>query len=123
MKEDFSNRMTNLEEDSQIRMESIRTATEENINQVRTDLGKRCQEIDTAVNEVRGQGQHKQEKIEKIQRREITKIREELDIISNRPTVISHLQHLDNRELINFKIYRRNPMEFLEQIEETIEKT
>ena len=60
------------------------------------------------------------EKIEEIQRREIPQLREELEIIGNRPTLVSHLQHMDNREAINCKLYKRNPMEFLERVEEQL---
>ena len=82
-KEDFGNRMTNHEEDSQIQMESIQTATEENITQVRTDFGKKCRDIDAAISEVCGQGQHNRDKMEEIQKREIAKIREELGLINS----------------------------------------
>ena len=44
-------------------MESIQKETEEDLKQVRTDFGKRCRDIDTAVNEVRGQGQHNHETV------------------------------------------------------------
>ena len=93
-KEDFGERMTNMEEDSQIRIESIKTATDQNITQVRTDFGEKCREIDTAVSEVRGQGQQNKNKIEEIQQREIAKIREELEVINNRPPVMTQYQHL-----------------------------
>ena len=83
-------------------------------DRVWTDFGEKCREIDTAVNEVRGQGQQNKNRIEEIQQREIAKIREELEVINNRPPVMTQYQHMDNREVINFKQYRRNPMEFLE---------
>ena len=123
VKTDFVTRMTKFEEVSHTQIEAIRTTTAEGLQQVRTDLGEKCRGIDTAVNEVRGQGQHNREKIEEIQNREITKIREELEIINNRPPIISQFQHIDNREAINFKSYKRNPMEFMERVGEQLSKT
>ena len=83
----------------------------------RQDFGEKCREIDTAVSDVRGQGQHNKNKIEEIQKREIAKISEELEVINNRPPIILQYQHMDNREVINLKQYRRNPMEFLERVD------
>ena len=75
------------------------------------------------IRDRRGQGQHNREKIEEIQNREIMKIREELEIINNRPPIISQFQHMDNRETINFNSYKRNTMEFLERVREQLAKT
>ena len=47
-------------------------------------------------------------------------IREELEMIQSRPFSVSNIQTTDNREGINFKNYKKNPMEFLERIEENI---
>ena len=76
--------------------------------------------IETTVNEVRTQVNDNQEKIEEIQCWEIPKIRGELETIGNRPTIVSHLQHADNREAMNFKAYKRNPMEFLARVDEIL---
>ena len=89
----------------------------------RQGFGEKCRDIDTAVSEVRGQGQHNRDKIEEIQKREIAKIREELEIITSRPPMISQFQHMDNREVINFKQYKGNPMELLERVDEQLAKT
>ena len=69
------------------------------------------------------QGQHNRDKIEEIKKREIAKIREELEVINSSPPIISQFQHMDNREVINFKQYKRNLMEFLERVDEQLAKT
>ena len=68
------------------------------------------------MNDVKGQVNNNKEKIEEIHQRELVNIREELEMIRSRPFSISNIQTNDNREGINFKNYKKNPMEFLERI-------
>ena len=95
---DLDTKIGQVEESSHAQMQSIRT-----------DFGDKCLDIDTAISEVRGQGQCNQERIEGLQR-----------TVDNRPTSISNIQPMDNQEAISFKTYRRNPMEFLERVNEQL---
>ena len=57
-----------------------------------------------------------------MQRREIPRMREEIENIGNRPAVMPQFQHVDNREAMNFRAYKRNPMEFLARIDEILSR-
>ena len=72
------------------------------------------------MNSVQGQATQNKEEIEEMKQRELLNIREELEMIRNRPIHVQHLQNLDNRETITFKHYKRNPLEFLERVEEQL---
>ena len=60
------------------------------------------------------------DKVEEIWRRELINIREELEIIRNRPMNYTPVPWGENREVINFKDYRRIPLEFLVRLEELL---
>ena len=94
--------------------------TQEDIERVQARIGERIEDINANMNNVKGQVINNKEKIEEIHQRELVNIREELEMIRSRPFSISNVQPTDNREVINFKNYKKNPMEFLERIEENI---
>ena len=58
-------------------------------------------------------------KIEEISRREL-QLQEEVDSWRDRTCQHSHTNNHENRESINFRNYKRNPMEFLKRLEEVI---
>ena len=60
------------------------------------------------------------EKIEELRQWEIVQMREEIEIIHNRPVQGQYIQPTDNRDVINFKNYKKNPIEFLERIDENL---
>ena len=49
-------------------------------------------------------------------------MQEELDALREKPCSSTHIFTNENREVINFKSYRRNPIEFLKRVEELIER-
>ena len=58
----------------------------------------------------------------KRQQRELVNIRKEVEMIRSRPFSVSSVQPTENREVINFKNYKKNPMGFLERIEGNISR-
>ena len=97
--------------------------TQEKIEKVQEKVEEKIKHMEVNVNSVKNQVTNNTEKIEEIHKRELVNIREELEIVRNRPFNVPNFQLADNREIINFKNYRKNPMEFLERIEENIAKT
>ena len=61
--------------------------------------------------------------IDNIQEVQLKNLREDLDRVSYRPACSVQHNMLDNRENINFKNYRRNPVEFLERVDECLQRT
>ena len=45
---------------------------------------------------------------------------EEIEIIRNRPVQGQYIQPTDNRDVINFKNYKKNPIQFLERVDENL---
>ena len=43
--------------------------------------------------------------------------------LKDRPFISSHIPCNENREIINFRNYKRNPIEFLERVEESLSRT
>ena len=66
-----------------------------------------------------GQINTNKNKIEEISRREL-QLQEEVDSWRDRTCQNSHTNNHENRESINFRNYKRNPMEFLKRLEEVI---
>ena len=56
------------------------------------------------------------------QRRELDDLRDEMHRLQTIPTFLSGLSHLEGRDQIEFRTYSKNPLEFLERIEEIIQR-
>ena len=80
----------------------------------------RCEEISASVDTVRTLTVANREKIEELRQREIVQMREEIEVIRNRPIQGQYIQPTDNRDAINFKNYRKNPIEFLARVDENL---
>ena len=78
--------------------------------------------IHAAMTNITGQVRQNQEKIELLSERDLSSIREEIEIIRNRPTNIASISTTENHEGINVKHYKRKPMEFLARIKEKFAK-
>ena len=75
----------------------------------------------TTINKIDEKTQENKEKIREISQKE-KQMQEELDALREKPCSSTHIFTNENREIINFKSYRRNPIEFLKRMEELIEK-
>ena len=85
------------------------------------DVNDRVEKVHTAINKVDGQTKENKEKIQGISQRE-RQMQEELDTLREKPCHNTHIITSENRDVINFRSYRWNPMEFLKRVEELIEK-
>ena len=56
------------------------------------------------------------------QQREFNDIRGEMHRLRTLPNILSGLTHLEDREQIDFRAYVKNPLEFLERVEEVINR-
>ena len=88
----------------------------------RTTLGERCEEISVKVDAVKHQVTSNRDQLTERQEREFNDIRDEMNRLRTFPSVLSGLTHLDGREQIDFRAYIKNPLEFLERVEEIISR-
>lgn len=86
------------------------------------ELEDRLITIDVEIKQIEGQAVDNKEEIEKMKQQEIVDIRKELEEIRNRATPIINYHTKDNSELLNFREYKRNPIEFLNRFEEIINR-
>ena len=93
------------------------------MTQAQVHLGTRCEEITATVNNVREQVHTDKEKMAEVQRRELNNFREEINLFQSQPIQMTGIPNVDNRETINFKNYTKNPMEFIERVEENTAST
>ena len=77
---------------------------EEKHKEIQGDVSERVERVYTNLNQQERQMQ------------------EELDALRDKPCNNAHIITSENRELINVRSYRRNPIEFLERVKEMIEK-
>ena len=117
--ENINIRINHIEEDSSAKIESIKKKQEE-LMRAQTNFGARCEEITATVNDVRDQVHSDKEKMAEVQQREFNNFREEINLFRNQPIQMSGIPNMDNRETINFRTYKKNPMEFIERVEESI---
>ena len=90
------------------------------MTRAQTNFGERCEDIIATVNDVRDQVHSDKEKMAEIQQRELNNFIEEINMFRNQPVQMSGIPNMDNRETINFRTYKKNPMEFIESVEESI---
>ena len=91
------------------------------ITEIRTDIGERMEGVYNNFNRVDSQVKKNQGRIEEIHQREV-KLQEVVDSWQDRTCHSTHVINNESRELINFRNHRRNPMGFLERLEEMVEK-
>ena len=103
---DLDANIDHVKEDNRVRMEVIQKE-QENLWKLQKQCGERCDHIDAAMTNITGQVRQNQEEIE---------------LIRTRPTNTASISTSENREGINFKNYRRNPMEFLARFKEPFNK-
>ena len=87
-----------------------------------TTLGERCEEISVKVDAVKHQVTSDREQLTERQQREFNDIRDEMQRLRTLPNILSGLTHLEGREQIDFRAYVKNPLEFLERVEEIINR-
>ena len=83
-------------------MEETKKFALEEVNKVRTQVTERCDGVEAAMTNITGQVRQSQEEIE---------------LIRNRPSGYHNFPMSENREWLNFRQYKRKPMEFLARIE------
>ena len=118
-KENLHTRINTIEENHLNKFELI-AKKQEDLTQAQTNLGTKCEEITATVNDVRDQVHSDKEKMAEVQRREFNNFREEINLFRSQPIQMTGIPNMDNRETINFKTYKKNPMEFIERVEENI---
>ena len=89
--------------------------------EVRKDVSERIQRTYDIANRLDEQIRTNKNNIQEIDQRE-KNLQERLEALRDTPILSTHTCHSENREVINFQNYRRNPMEFLERMEEFIER-
>ena len=89
------------------KLEENRRETLEELGKIRNQVMERCDGMEVAMTNITGQVQRSQE---------------EMEVIRNRPTNITGIPMNENREWLNFRQYKRKPMEFLARIEEYFAK-
>ena len=78
--------------------------------------------MDASVSEVKDTTTAQEGKIAEFRAREL-RLQEEINALKDRPIMTSHVLCSENRETINFKNYKRNPIEFIERVEENLART
>ena len=106
-KEEVNTKITNIEENNRNKWEENRRETQEELGNVWSQFTEKCDGIEVAMTNITGQVRQSQEEIE---------------LIRNRPTNITSIPTNESREWLNFRQYKRKPMEFLARIEEYFAK-
>ena len=136
IREELNNKISNIEEEGKLRAtefyqvlteecqknrQEVVKELEERHQELQLDVNNRVEKVYTVIDKIDGLTRENREKIQGISIRE-KQMQEELDALREKP--YNHTQFItsENREMINFRSYRRNPIEFLKRVEELIEK-
>ena len=76
----------------------------------------------TTVNAVKHQVNNDREQLTERQQREFSDLRDEMNRLRAFPNILAGLPHLDGREHIDFRAYIKNPLEFLERVDEVLNR-
>ena len=98
VREVITKEITQVQEQQKTKLEETKKFALEEVNKVRTQVTERCDGVEAAMSNITGQVRQSQEEIE---------------LIRNRPSVYHNFPMSENREWLNFRQYKRKPMEFL----------
>ena len=104
------------------RVEGLQKETNHKIEQIQTRVEEKYSKLDASVSEVKDTTTAQEGKIAEFRVREL-RLQEEINALKGRPLISSHISCSENREAINFKNYKRNPIEFIERVEENLART
>ena len=110
-----------LTEGCQKKKQEVVKELEERHQELQIDVNNRVEKVYTVIDKIDGLTRENREKIQGISLRE-KQMQEELDALREKPYNSTQIITSENREMINFRSYRRNPIEFLKRVEELIEK-
>ena len=99
----------------------VREENQKEIAVIRIDLGERMEGVYSNLNKIDSKVDKNNQRIDEMHRRE-EKLQEEVDAWCDRPYNTNHIISTDSRDTINFRNYKRNPIEFLKRVEELIVK-
>lgn len=122
-REEVTNQINNVEDNSRIRVEILQHENQEKLEQVKNHITNQVEQINHEVCTIKNQIMENKTQIEEIQRREINNIKEELEVLRDRTTRYATCSRESDRDVVKFKEYRRNPMEFLDRINEWKRRT
>ena len=118
-KADINDRINIIEEIRTRQLEAVELK-QADLALTHTTLGEKCEEIKTTVNAVKDQVNSDKEWLTEQQQREFNNLRDEINNIRTYPATMTGILHIDGRESIDFRTYKRNPIEFLERVDETL---
>ena len=120
----MTNKINHVEEEGIIRVQELQQINteectknkhevlqklDERHKEIQTDISERVERVYTTINKIDGQTQENKEKIIGISQRE-RQMQEKLDTLREKPCNNTHIITSENREVINFRSYRRNPI-------------
>ena len=114
-------RIDKVENGSQVRVMAIQQEPQEKLDEIQSNMSGRMTKISDEVDQVKNQVNGNKEKIESMQHIQLN-IQEEMDRLNIRPTCSTHHTTLENRDSVNFKDYRKYPIEFLEGVNEGLSR-
>lgn len=118
VREEVQARIEDIEEQTTHKVEALRrenTEEREYVNGRITIINKDIGHINELID-------HNKHNIDGIKKHDLAQMKEELEMIRNRPMHVTTGVMADNRETINYKNYKRNPMEFLARLNEYLQK-
>ena len=96
----------------------VQLETQEKMDEVQINIAGRIELVNNEMTQIKTQVVQHKETIENIKNQEISNMKESIEILQNRPMYLAHHMAPEHKDNINFQIYRGNPMEFLERVDE-----
>ena len=106
------------ENTNKTRIKEVQLETQEKLDEVQINIAGRIEIVNNEITQIKTQVVQNKETVENMKNQELINIKESIEILQNRPMYLAHHIAPEQKENINFKIYRGNPIEFLERIDE-----
>ena len=122
-REEIINKIIDVEDKIKTSIGILQKDTQEQFEILQNKVDEHYHQVEINVGQVQSQVTDNREKIEEIQQKEIINLKEEIEILKHRPMSYVPTPIGENRDVINFRDYRQNPLEFLERLEEWLNRT
>ena len=99
-------------------IKEVQLETQQKLDEVQINIAGRTEIVNNEITQLKTQVVQNKETVENMKNQELINIKESIEILQNRPMYLAHHIAPEQKENINFKIYRGNPIEFLERIDE-----
>ena len=102
-----------MENNNKTRIKEVQLETQGKLDEVQINIAGRIEIVNNEITQIKTQVDQNKGTVENIQNQELINIKESIEVLQNQPMYLAHHIAPEQKENINFKIYRGNPIDCL----------